>query len=80
MTSDSNIFMLCRGEKIICQLFFEKNNSPEIKELMSDNTDGEYILCFFTDQNLSPKNLQNNLYIYYPSTETQFFSSYVIIA
>lgn len=40
---------------------------------MSDDADGEYILYFFTDQNLSPKNPQNNFYIYYLSTETQFF-------
>ena len=51
-------------------------NSLEIKELMSDNADGEYILYFFTDKNLSPKNPQNNLYICYLSTEIQFSSSY----
>ena len=47
MTSDSNIFKLCRDSNIISQLYFEENNSLEFEELTADNAYDKYVYIFF---------------------------------
>lgn len=57
MTSDSNIFKLCRDSNIISQLYFEENNSLEFEELTADNAYDKYVYIFFNFYFFTDKNL-----------------------